>query len=302
MNTMLLLVPMALCLTVFFTFLGFVLVRAWHTSKVFYPKAVIKLQKKLLEDKTGQYFYRRYSTWCSVAGGKIGPLEYAAISLIGSILGFLLGLLSGNAIVSLTLFLLLLLTPSLILYARYTLRVNQMVKSFGQFVDLFARYYNSRKNIVLTFREMVPECPKELQQELIILNNKLSDGGNSIQAVESFAERLNHHWAFDFATYIISGLEGETADIQSALIRLTNEMFMQQDEKEERNSEIYAIWISLLAVIAICILLIPYNQTLLKESYRLYFFTPDGQALLSLAATIWFFSILLAFIWGRRNG
>jgi hypothetical protein len=147
---------------------------------------------------------------------------------------------------------------------------------------------------------MVAECPKELLPELLLLNNSLADGGNSVQAVERFAERLQHPWAYDFAMYISSGLEGETEDIQSPLNRLTNEMFLQQDEKEERDSEIYAIWISLLVVIVICICLIPYNQGLLEDSYRLYFFTPDGQAILAIAMTVWCFSIVLAFIWGRR--
>jgi hypothetical protein len=49
------------------------------------------------------------------------------------------------------------------------------------------------------------------------------------------------------------------------------------------------------------VLLIPYNHLLLKDAYRLYFFTADGQALLALAVTVWCLSILLAFIWGRRN-
>ncbi|MGG1662935.1 hypothetical protein [Brevibacillus sp. NRS-1366] len=206
----------------------------------------------------------------------------------------------GNLIVSLSLFVLFLLLPNLLLYARYTVRINKKISSFCRFVELFARYYNSRKNIILTFREMIDECPKELLPDLLLLNNSLTDGGNPVTAVEQFAQRLGHPWAFDFAMYIASGLEGETEDIQAPLNRLTNEMFVQQDEKEERDSEIYSIWISLLVVIAICICLIPYNQSLLQDSYRLYFYTLDGQAILALAVTVWSFSILLAFIWGRR--
>lgn len=299
--TTLLLIPMALCLVVSFMMLAVLIENRWTLPKVFYPKTVAVLRDKMLQDKNGRYLYHRYSIWCSVVGGYFTPEGYLLFSMISSVAGFIAGFFLANIVVSFSLFLLLLFAPTLILYARYTVRINKMTKSFCHFVDIFSRYYSSRKNIILTFREMVDECPKELQRELIILNNKLSDGGRAILAVETFAERVNHHWAQDFATYIISGLEGETEDIQSSLVRLTNEMFVQQDEKEERNSEIHAIWISLLIVIAICLLLIPYNQSLLKDSYRLYFFTADGQALLSLAITVWWFSVLLAFIWGRRH-
>ncbi|NGQ96427.1 hypothetical protein G3578_14785 [Brevibacillus sp. SYP-B805] len=297
-----LLFPMALCLFLTFFFWGTILIRMRLEPKVFYPKTVAILRKKLLADKNGRYVYGRYETWCSVVGSKLSPEGYFLLSFLGSFVGFWFGIFIGNIAASFSLFLLMLLAPSLLLYARYTVRVNKMIKSFCHFVDLFSRYYSGRGSIVLAFREMVEECPKELLPELLLLNNKLADGGDPVQAVESFAERLNHHWAHDFSTYIASGLEGETADIQSSLNRLTNEMFVQQDEKEERNSEIYSIWISLIIVIVICVLLIPYNQSLLKESYRLYFFTADGQSILSVAITVWCLSILLAFIWGRRHG
>lgn len=298
----LLLVPMTFCLAVGFMFIGLLMMKVWKTPQFFFPKTVAALQEKIMTDRNSRIIYHRYSIWCSVAGGKSSPEGYLLFSLLGSIIGFLLGFITGNMIVSISLFLLLLLCPSLLLYARYISKTNKMIKSFCQFVDLFSRYYSSRKNIILAFREMTNECPKELLSELIVLNNQLSDGGSAIEAIETFAKRVNHHWAHDFATYIASGLEGETEDIQTSLMRLTNEMFVQQDEKQERDSEIHAIWISLLVVIVICILLIPYNQMLLKDSYRLYFFTPDGQALLSLAATVWCLSVLLAFIWGRRHG
>lgn len=298
----LLLLPMTICLVVSFWGFGILVVRRWSLPKVFYPKSVYVLKNKLLEDRSGRYIYGRYSVWCSLVGSKFSPEVYLLGSLILSVLGFLIGLLTHNLAVSFSLFLLLMFIPTLILYARYTLRLNKMIKSFAQFVDLFSRLYSSRKNIVLAFREMVEECPKELLPELILLNNRLSDGGDLVKAIEAFAERVSHDWAADFAIYIASGLEGETADIQTSLQRLTNEMFIQQDEKEERQSEIYSIWLSLIIVIVICILLIPYNQTLLKDAYRLYFFTPDGQALLAISVTTWCFSILLAFIWGRRQG
>jgi hypothetical protein len=297
-----LLFPMALCLFLSFFFWGTILERVRLEPKVFYPKTVAILRKKLLTDKNGRYLYVRYATWCSVVGSRFSPEGYFILSVFGAVCGFWIGFFIGNIAVSFSLFLLLLLFPSLLLYARYTVRVNKMIKSFCHFVDLFSRYYSSRRSIVLAFREMMEECPKELLPELILLNNKLADGGDPIHAIESFADRLNHHWAHDFATYISSGLEGETEDIQSSLNRLTNEMFVQQDEKEERNSEIYSIWISLIIVIVICVLLIPYNQSLLKDSYRLYFFTADGQSILSIAVTVWCLSILLAFIWGRRHG
>lgn len=295
----LLLLPMTICLLLAFIFFGVYLSKAWSTPRVFYPRTVSVLRERFLQDKTGRYIYGRYSVWCSIAGG---TLEwYIILSLLGAATGFFIGILLSNIVVSFSLFLLLLLTPTLFLYARYTVRINKMVKSFCRFVDLFSRYYSSRKNLILAFREIVDECPKELLPELILLNNSLADGGSPLKAVETFAERINHPWAHDFATYIISGLEGETEDIQTSLNRLTNEMFVQQDEKGERDSEIFSIWISLLLVISICILLIPYNQTLLKDSYRLYFFTADGQAILSLALTVWCLSVLLAFIWGRRH-
>ncbi len=296
-----LLIPMSLCLMVSFMFLGIFISKNWSGPKVFYPKTLSVLREKMLRDNNGRYVYQRFETWCSVVGGQMTPEDYLVVSLIGAVVSFSIGLLVGNITISISLFLLFLLSPSLILYARYMIRVNKMIKSFGHFVDLFARHYSTRKNIVLAFRDMAGECPKELYDELIVLNNKLTDGGNSLHAIESFADRLNHVWAYDFAMYISSGLEGETEDIQSALNRLTGEMFVHQDEREERQSEIYSIWISLIIVIVICILLIPYNQTLMKESYRLYFFTPDGQALLSIAATVWFLSVLVAFIWGKRH-
>ncbi|MGC5328615.1 type II secretion system F family protein [Brevibacillus sp. SYSU BS000544] len=297
-----LLLPMTVCLFISLWGFGILAVRRWNLPRVFYPKSVYALKSKLLEDKTGRYIYGRYSIWCSLTESKLSPESYLLCSLISSVFGFFIGLITHNAVISISLFVLLLFTPTLVLYAHYTLKLNRMIQSFAQFVDLFSRLYSSRKNIVLAFREMVEECPKELLSELILLNNRLTDGGDSVKAIEAFAERLSHDWATDFATYIASGLEGETADIQASLQRLTNEMFIQQDEKEERQSEIYSIWISLIIVIAICILLIPYNQTLLKDSYRLYFFTPDGQALLAISVTIWCFSILLALIWGRRQG
>lgn len=297
-----LLLPMALCLFLFFLCAGSLLARMQFEPKVFYPKTLGILREKLMADKNGRYVYGRYEIWCSVAGSKISPEGYFIFSLLGAITGFWLGFFTGNILSSLSLFLLMLLAPTLFLYARYTIRINRMVKSLCHFVDLFTRYYSSRKNIVLAFREMTGECPKDLLGELILLNNRMADGGDPVEAIESFADRINHHWAYDFATYISSGLQGETEDIQAALNRLTNEMFIQQDEKEERDSEIHSIWISLIIVIVICLALIPYNQSLLKESYRLYFFTADGQALLSFALSIWCLSILLAFIWGRRHG
>jgi hypothetical protein len=292
------LVPMTVCLLIGFLAACFYGYRVWSTPKVFFPKTVWAIREKLLQNQTRRLLYERYAVWCAVAGGE--PEMYLLVSLFGSASGFLVGVMLGNIIVSLSLFFLLILLPTLLLYARYTVIINKKIQSFCYFVDLFSRYYSSRKNIILTFREMVNECPRELLPDLILLNNTLTDGGSLIRAVDAFAERLNHPWAYDFATYVASGLEGETEDIQISLNRLTNEMFVQQDEKEERDSEIYAIWISLLVVIAICVCLIPYNQSLLKDSYRLYFFTADGQAILSLAITVWSLSILLAFIWGRR--
>lgn len=300
--SMLLLIPMAVCLFFGFACSLTLIIRRWNQPKVFYPKSIFALREKLLKDKNTRYLYQQYTLWCSLTSSKLSPEMYMLCSLITSVIGFALGLLCGNPVISLCLFLLLLFMPTLLLYARYTMKINRMIGSFSQFIDLFARYYSSRKNIVLTFRQMVEECPKELQSELILLNNRLADGGDQGRAVEQFAERLNHDWAHDFAIYIMSGLEGETEDIQASLNRLTSEMFIQQDEKEERQSEIYSIWISLIIVIIICLLLIPYNQTLLKDSFRLYFFTPDGQALIAISATVWCFSILLAFIWGRRAG
>ena len=297
-----LLLPMAFCLFLALLSIGILLERVRLEPKVFYPKTLGILREKLMADKNGRYVYGRFAIWCSVAGSKLSPEGYFILSLSGAIAGFWIGFFTGNILSSISLFLLLMLTPTLLLYARYTVRINRMIKSFCHFVDLFTRYYSSRRSIVLAFREMMDECPKEMLGELILLNNRMSDGGDPVEAIESFAERINHHWAYDFATYISSGLQGETEDIQSSLNRLTNEMFIQQDEKEERNSEIYAIWISLVIVILICLSLIPYNQSLLKESYRLYFFTADGQALLSVAISVWCLSILLAFIWGRRHG
>ena len=299
---MLLFIPMAVCLFVGFVGFLIIIVRRWNQPKVFYPKSIFALREKLLKDKSARFLYQQYTLWCSLLGSKLSPEMYVLYSLITAVIGFTVGLLCGNPVVSLCLFLLFLFTPTLFLYARYTMKLNRMISSFSQFIDLFSRYYSSRKNIVLTFRQMVEECPKELQSELFLLNNRLADGGDQVRAVEQFAERLNHDWAHDFAIYVTSGLEGETEDIQVSLNRLTNEMFIQQDEKEERQSEIYSIWISLIIVIIICVLLIPYNQTLLKDSFRLYFFTPDGQALLAISSTVWCFSILLAFIWGRRAG
>jgi|GEM_PF-634042 len=297
-----LLIPMGVLLLVGFIALGIVVSRSQMEPRLFYPKTFAYIRERLLADKNGRYIYERYATWCSVTGTRLSPEGHLFFSLIGAVCGFWVGLLLGNLVISCTLFFLLLLIPSLLLYARYIVKVNRMIKSFTHFVDLFSRYYSNKRNIILAFREMLGECPKDLLPELILLNNKLADGGNPTLALESFAERLNHHWAHDFATYIISGLEGETEDIQSSINRLTNEMFVQQDEKEERNSEIYSIWISLIIVIILCILLIPYNQTLLKESYRLYFYTSDGQAILAIAIFVWCVSILLAFIWGRRHG
>lgn len=297
----LLFIPMTLCLLTGFVAWGMLAAKTWSTPRVFYPKTLFALRNKMLADANTGYMYRRYAVWCSIAGGRLLPEDFAAISLVGAVIGFTGGLLMSNATISLCLFALFLFLPTLMLYARYTIRINAMVKSFGHFVDLFSRHYSNRKNIVLAFRDMVEECPKELENELILLINKLADGGSATLAIEQFAERLNHGWAEDFATYVISGLEGETKDIQSSLNRLTNEMFVLQDEREERQSEIHSIWISLVIVIAICILLIPYNQTLLKDSFRLYFLTPDGQTLLAIALTIWCFCILLAFIWGKRH-
>lgn len=294
----LLLVPLFLCLFSGFLFLGLHLYKRWTAPKVFFPRTVEVWREKFLKHASRRKLYYRYDRWCQIGGGT--PEAYFLVSLIGAVAGFVSGLLLGNLIVSLSLFLLFLMFPTLLLYARFTVRINKKISSFCRFVELFARYYNSRKNIILTFREMIGECPKDLLPDLLLVNNSLADGGDPVLAVEQFAERLDHPWAFDFATYIASGLEGETEDIQAPLNRLTNEMFVQQDEKEERDSEIYSIWISLLVVIAICICLIPYNQGLLKDSYRLYFFTPDGQAILALAVTVWSFSIVLAFIWGRR--
>ncbi|MGD8192480.1 type II secretion system F family protein [Brevibacillus ginsengisoli] len=298
----LLLIPMFVCL-----FIGFVcslalILRRWNRPKVFYPKSIFALRERILKDRSARFLYQRYTLWCSLLGSKLSPEMYVLCSLITAVIGFAVGLLCGNPVISLCLFLLFLFTPTLVLFARYTMKLNRMIGSFTQFIDLFSRYYSSRKNIVLTFRQMVEDCPKELQSELILLNNRLADGGDQVRAIEQFAERLNHDWAHDFAIYIMSGLEGETEDIQVSLNRLTSEMFIQQDEKGERQSEIYSIWISLIIVIVICLLLIPYNQTLLKDSFRLYFFTPDGQSLLAISATVWCFSILLAFIWGRRAG
>lgn len=293
-----LVVPMCLCIFSGFLFLGLYLYKGWSAPKVFFPRTVEVWRDKFLQHATRRKLYNGYDRWCQIGGGT--PEAHLLISLIGAVAGFVFGLLIGNMIVSLSMFLLFLLLPSLLLYARYTVRINKKISSFCRFVELFARYYNSRKNIILTFREMIDECPKELLPELLLVNNSLADGGDPVMAVEQFAHRLDHPWAFDFATYIASGLEGETEDIQIPLNRLTNEMFVQQDEKEERDSEIYAIWISLLVVIAICICLIPYNQALLKDTYRLYFYTPDGQAILALAVMVWALSILLAFIWGRR--
>lgn len=293
-----LLAPMFLCTLSGFLFLGFYLYKGWSAPKVFFPRTVAAWRDQFLKHPVRRKIFSHYDRWCQIGGGT--PEAHLLGSLVGGVAGFASGLLIGNVIVSLSLFLFLLLLPTLLLYARYTVRINKKISSFCRFVELFARYYNSRRNIVLTFREMIGECPKELLPDLLLVNNSLADGGNPLLAVEQFAERLDHPWAFDFATYIASGLEGETEDIQAALNRLTNEMFVQQDEKDERDSEIYSIWISLLVVIAICICLIPYNQGLLKDSYRLYFFTPDGQAILALAVTVWSFSILLAFIWGRR--
>lgn len=291
-------IPMFVCLLVGFFMLGLYAHRTWSSPKVFFTGAVAKWRERMLQHRPNRYLYRQYERWCQIAGGE--PEYFLILSMTGGAAGFVSGLLLGNVIVSLSLFVLLLLLPTLLLYARYTVLINRKIMSFCLFVDLFSRYYSSRKNIVLAFREMVEECPKDLLPELLLLTNKLADGGNSAIALQEFAERLNHHWAFDFATYVTSGLEGETEDIQTALNRLTSEMFVQQDEKEERNSEIHSIWISLIVVIIICICLIPYNQTLLKDSYRLYFFTNDGQAILSLAVMVWSISILLAFIWGRR--
>lgn len=296
------LIPMAVCLVAAFAGVGVYLVRRWTTPNVFFPKTILTLKHRMLQDKTGRYLYDRYATWLSVAQIRGTPEAFLLLSLGGAAAGFAAGILLGNILVSFSLFVLMLLAPSLLLYARYLVRKGRMIKSFSKFVDLFTRYYSSRRNAILAFREMVDECPKDLLPELILLNNSLTDGGNPSAAVEQFAERLNHDWAHDFATYVISGLEGETEDVQSSLNRLTTEMFVQQDEKEERRSEIYGIWISLIIVIIICLLFIPYNQTLLGDSYRLYFLTPDGQALLSLAVTVWGLSILFAFIWGRRNG
>lgn len=298
----LLLFPMAVCLMVGFFTAGIVINRIWVEPRVFYPRTVLSIRSKLLQDAHTKYWYHRYSIWCEVVGTRNSADGYLLFSFFGAVIGFLLALLSGNVIVAFSTFMFLLISPTLILYARYTVKINKMIDSFSQFVDLFSRYYSSRKNIVLTFRDMVDECPKELQAELILLNSTLADGGEQSKAVEAFSERLNHEWAHDFATYIISGLEGETADIQASLNRLTGEMFVQQDEKEERRSEIHSIWISLIIVIIICLLFIPYNQSLLKESYRLYFLTADGQALLLMAVMVWVLSILLAFIWGRRHG
>ncbi|WP_255298602.1 type II secretion system F family protein [Brevibacillus dissolubilis] len=297
-----LLIPMTLLLFIGLITSGALLHQTVSAPKILYPKTLSILRQKMLSDKNGRFIYHRYLIWCSVTGSKATPEAYLAISMVGATGGFLFGLLFSNILVSLSLFLLFFLSPSLILYARYTVLINRMIRSFCTFVDLFARHYSSRKNIVLAFRDMLGDCPKELQAELILLSNTLSDGGNPVKAVEAFADRLNHDWARDFATYIMSGLEGETADIQSSLNRLTNEMYIEQDEREERKSEIYAIWISLVIVIIICLLLIPYNQSLLPDSYRLYFFTADGQALLAMAVTTWCLSILLAFIWGRRHG
>lgn len=296
--TYMLLVPMFLCLFSGFLFLGIHLYKRWTAPRVLYPRTVAVWRERFLRHETRRKLYEGYDRWCQIAGG--APEGYLLMSLVGGVSGFAAGILVGNVIVSMSLFLLLLMLPTLLLYARYTVLLNKKINSFCRFVDLFARYYNSRKNIVLTFREMVEECPKELLPELVLLNNSLADGGDPVAAIERFADRLQHPWAYDFAMYIASGLEGETEDIQSPLNRLTNEMFLQQDEKEERDSEIYSIWISLLVVIFLCICLIPYNQSLLKDSYRLYFFTPDGQAILAIALTVWCFSILLAFIWGRR--
>jgi len=294
----LLLIPLFLCLFIGFLFLGLHLYKSWSAPKVFFPRTVEVWREKFLKHAARRKLYHHYDRWCQIGGGT--PEAHFLVSLIGGVAGFVSGLLLGNLIVSLSLFLLFLMLPTLLLYARFTVRINKKISSFCRFVELFARYYNSRKNIILTFREMIGECPKDLLPDLLLVNNSLADGGDPVQAVEQFAERLDHPWAFDFATYIASGLEGETEDIQAPLNRLTNEMFVQQDEKEERDSEIYSIWISLLVVIAICICLIPYNQGLLQDSYRLYFFTPDGQAILALAVTVWSFSIVLAFIWGRR--
>ncbi|RNB54266.1 hypothetical protein EDM57_17650 [Brevibacillus gelatini] len=293
-----LLIPMVVCLFTGFMFMGVFLYHNWTAPRVFFPRTVEAWREKFLRHATRRILYERYARWCQIGGGT--PEAHLLLSLIGGVAGFISGVLLGNLIVSLSLFLLFLFLPTLLLYARYTVRINKKISSFCRFVELFARYYNSRKNIVLTFREMIEECPKELLPDLLLLNNTLADGGNPTAAVEQFAQRLDHPWAFDFAMYIASGLEGETEDIQVPLNRLTNEMFVQQDEKHERDSEIHSIWISLLIVIATCICLIPYNQSLLKDSYRLYFYTLDGQAILALAATVWSFSILLAFIWGRR--
>lgn len=293
-----LLVPMLLCIFSGFLFMGLYLYKGWSAPKVFFPRTIEVWRERFLKDALRRRLYTRYDRWCQMAGGT--PEAHLLVSLIGAVSGFVSGGLIGNVIVSLSLFLLLLMLPTLLLYARYTVRINKKISSFCRFVELFSRYYNSRKNIVLTFREIIDECPKELLPDLLLVNNSLADGGDPVAAVEQFAERLDHPWAFDFAMYVTSGLEGETEDIQAPLNRLTNEMFVQQDEKEERDSEIHSIWISLLIVIAICICLIPYNQSLLKDSYRLYFYTPDGQAILALGVTVWAFSIVLAFIWGRR--
>lgn len=297
----LLLIPMALCLWAGFMVWGIWFSKRWSTPRVFYPKTMIVLKEKLIQGTTSRYVYDRYTVWCHITGSQMSPEDYLVVSLIGAVLGFITGIWLGNPMVSICLFALFLLLPTLLLYARFTVKLNAMIKSFGRFVDLFSRHYSSRKNIVLAFRDMVNECPRELQAELLLLNNRLADGGRKELAVEQFADRLNHGWAHDFATYVISGLEGETRDIQSSLNRLTSEMFLMLDEREERQSEIHSIWISLLIVIIICLLFIPYNQTLLKDSFRLYFFTPDGQALITIALTLWCFCVLLAFIWGKRH-
>jgi hypothetical protein len=293
-----LLLPLFICMFIGFLFLGLHLYKGWSTPKVFYPQTVAVWREKFLRHEKGKMLYEGYDRWCQVAGGT--PEAHLLLSLIGGVAGFATGILLSNLIVSMSLFLLFLMLPTLLLYARYTVQLNKKINCFCRFVDLFARYYNGRKNIILTFREMIEECPKELLPDLLLLNNSLADGGDPVVAVEKFAERLDHPWAYDFAMYISSGLEGETEDIQVPLNRLTNEMFVQQDEKEERDSEIHSIWISLLIVIVICIALIPYNQALMQDSYRLYFFSPDGQAILAIALTVWSLSILLAFIWGRR--
>lgn len=203
-------------------------------------------------------------------------------SLVGSAIGFLIGLSINNIFSSALLIVIGFYVPLQLVNDKIYKRTRNIDRQVMRLIQLFLNQYQKTANITEVFSNIVDDLDAPLDKEIGLVIRELNSGYDIRTALNKFAENIDNEWIYLFVNSLIMNKENGTEitdTLMGTLLKIANKEITDGD----RDSEIYSGKVLTYIMIAFVPLSFVATCIMQEQAYDIYFHTPTGQIIVNIA-------------------